>query len=465
MRRPLAANHLADVLAHHPRAPRYWIAFSGGLDSTVLAHLCRALAERDASFDFAAAHIHHGLHPAADAWVRHVHESAHALKLSLEVRHVDGRPKAGESPEAAARIARYTALTTLVNPGEVLLTAQHQDDQAESVLLQLFRGAGLAGLAAMPAWTSFGQGFLGRPLLDLPRSALEDYAVRNRLNWIDDPGNTDRRFDRNYLRHDILPRLRNRWPSLAETLSRSARHCAEADRLLTELGTELLARVRHPTRNTLQIEPLLALSPARQQLILRLWIRKVGLRPLPSVLIGRTLNEVAPARRDRNPEVTWHEGTIRRHRGELHLLRPRPPFDRRQSVVWARSDVLVLPNENGALTARLECGPGIAPQQWSNARIEVRYRRGGETLSLPRRQGTRTLKKLLQQSDLPPWLRERAPLIYINETLAAVADLCIAAPFAGDPGNANIRIDWQQPVFSATLPCIDDQDPLDETTA
>ncbi len=306
----------------------------------------------------------------------------------------------------------------------------------------------------MPAWTAFGPGFLCRPLLAVPRSRLLDYAIRHKLRWVDDPGNGDRRFDRNYLRHEILPRLQRRWPSLATTIARTACHCAEADTLLNELGAELLARVGHPERMTLRVKPLAALSVARQRLVLRTWIRNCGLRPPPSGLIERALQQMVAARRDRHPEVAWRDASIRRHRGELYLINPLPRFDPARTVAWTGGDAMGLPDDNGRLTARLESGPGIAPPIWGHSRIEVRYRRGGETLTLPRRQGTRTLKKLLQDSDIPPWARERLPLIYLDGRLAAVADRYVAAPFAGDPTGVNVRLHWTQPVFTVSGPAI-----------
>lgn len=442
------AERVAVLLAQQPLAPRYWIAYSGGLDSTVLVHICHGLSRTGVSLNFAVVHVHHGLHPAADRWATHAQDFCRTLQFPLTVRLVDARPARGESPEAAARRARYSVLQELMCADEALLTAQHQEDQAETLLLQLLRGAGLAGLAAMPAWTAFGPGFLCRPLLDVSRSSVRDYAIRHRLQWIDDSGNFDRRFDRNYLRHEVLPQMQSRWPSLAKTVARSARHCAEASALLDELGEELLQRVRHRERNTLRVDALSCLSSARQRLVLRLWFRNSGLQAVPSRLIERILVEVIPARRDRNPAVGWCDASIRRHREELYLLPHLPPFDRQKIISWVDGDTLLLPDGNGLLTARLQAGMGIAPHLWTGGCIEIRYRQGGETLSLLPRKGTRTLKKLLQESHLPPWIRERIPLIYINGRLAAIAGRWVAGPFAGNPDVTNIRIGWQLPNLS-----------------
>jgi tRNA(Ile)-lysidine synthase len=264
----------------------------------------------------AAAHIHHGLHADADRWTAFCAETCSALAVPLTIRQVDARPVAGASPEEAARTARYTALSDLLGPGDTLLTAQHQDDQAETLLLQLFRGAGPAGLAAMPERTPFGTGFLVRPLLDFRRQDLVDYAVKHRLNWVEDTSNADLRFDRNYLRRTILPLLEQRWPGLSRNLGRSARHCAEADGLLGELAQEMLAALRDPLRNTLSVERLRAHSPARQRLIVRAWLRDSGCATPSTALMARMLGEMLPAGADRQPVIRWNGVQIRRFHGE-----------------------------------------------------------------------------------------------------------------------------------------------------
>lgn len=449
---PLVVETIVSELARRPRAPRYWIAHSGGLDSTVLAHICHAIRSADDGYEFAAVHVHHGLHPDAKVWARHVEQQCQSLQLPLEIRHVDARPAPGQSLEASARDARYAAFAALLQPNEVLLTAQHQDDQAETLLIQLLRGAGPAGLASMPAWAPFGDGYLSRPFLEIPRRSLQDYALKNRLRWIDDPSNDDTRFGRNYLRREILPRLRHRWPSVAATLSRSARHCAEADALLRELAAELLSELRDPQRNTLQIERLRSLTAARQRLVLRHWFRTSGLRPPSTKLIVRILEELVNARDDRHPMIDCEAGTVRRYRGELHLLAPLPTFEHRPSITWPTGDgPLILPGA-GRIIARRTAGPGIDPRHWNTARVDVRFRQGGETITLGGRSGTRSMKKLLQQTDLPPWLRERLPLIYIDGRLAAIADYHVAAEFAGDPRRENVRIDWERPTFAVQGP-------------
>ena len=425
-----------------------WVAFSGGLDSAVLLHLCHALRTEHGSPDLAAAHVHHGLHVEADRWAGFCQASCDALDIPLTIRHVDARHAAGESPEAAAREARYTALRSLIRGGDALLTGHHQDDQAETVLLQLFRGAGPAGLAAMPEWAAFGPGYLGRPLCGWRREVLADYARRHRLRWIDDTSNTDSRFARNFLRTRILPRLEERWPGLAGSLARSARHCAEADALLGELASEWLDSVREPSSNALSVDALAAYALPRQRLILREWLRVSGCGRPPEKVIARVLDEVLGARPDRQPGVRWGRAQIRRFRGELHLLRPVTEFRPTAVIPWSGAAPLALAPDNGTLYAMARPGPGLDPAAWHRQSITVRYRRGGERLHIAGRDGTRELKKLLQEARIAPWLRDRVPLVYLDDRLAAVADLWVTAPFAGNPAAENFRLVWERPRLS-----------------
>lgn len=428
-------------LSRFPAAKRYWIAYSGGLDSHVLLHLCTMLRSEEKALDFIALHIHHGLLPEAEAWTAHCAEVCRALNVPLVVRKVEARPGPGESPEEAARNARYQAFKSQLGAEEALLTAQHQDDQAETVLLQLFRGAGLAGLAGMPERSILGKSILLRPLLTFARGAILEYAAANQLAWVEDPSNRDMRYDRNYLRHRILPLLKERWPGIGKALQRSARHCAEGQSLLNQLAADLCRAARHPSRQTLRIAQLQSFDKPAQRLVIREWIRAYGYRPPPAVVLERILDELIPARRDRSPKVAWQEGEVRRYRDEMYLLSPLIPFDEHRIIPWDGRMPLPLPGDNGALEARPSEGWGISAQWWQKERITVRFRRGGETCRLPGREGTQSLKNLYQEQAVPPWVRERMPLVYLGERLAAVGDLWVCEPFAEGHGRT-IRLRW-----------------------
>ena len=244
---------------------RYWLAYSGGLDSHALLHAMHGLRAQQRGIILCAVHVHHGLRPEADQWAAHCMSVCAALEIPCQVLHVQARPAAGESPEDAARCARYQALRDVIGAGDCLLTAHHQDDQAETLLLQLLRGAGVAGLAGMPACAAFGTGLLARPLLSHSRAELRAYAERHGLHWVEDGSNAETGYDRNYLRHEILPRLRARWPATAAVLTRSAGHCAAATDLLQILAAQDLANLRGPVQRTLKIDRLQLLDAARQE--------------------------------------------------------------------------------------------------------------------------------------------------------------------------------------------------------
>lgn len=444
---------LDRFLAACPAAPVHWVACSGGLDSTVLLHLAAGLpAPR--RYHLRAVHVHHGLHPDADRWTRHCESVCRDLGLPLTVLRVDARPAPGQSPEDAARQARYRALADLLGPGELLLLAQHQDDQAETLLLQLLRGAGVAGLAAMPALARLGPGHLARPLLRTTRAELADHARARGLTWVEDPSNAETDFDRNFLRRDVLPLLRRRWPALSATLSRTARHCAEADALLAGLGERLLADARAEEAGSLAVPALLGTTPAEQALMLRRWLARHGFRAPPARIVQAMREDLLGAAADRNPLVCWREGEVRRYRGRLYLTPPLPALATLQSLLpaeglnWpADAARLALPGGNGHLRLiRPGAGaPGIPEHLWQQATVRVGYRRGGEALRLPGRQGRHELRKLFQERGWPPWVRERVPLVYLEGRLAAVGDWLAAEFAASGAAGPVVRPCWEPP--------------------
>ena len=271
---------LLDQLAHLPPAQRYWVAYSGGCDSTVLLHALAALRDQ-LPVELHALHVNHNLHEAAPTWAAHCRAVCETLAIPLTEVNVDARAAKGESPEAAARAARYCIFTDVLKAGDGLLLAHHRDDQAETLLLQLLRGSGPRGLAAMPAHRPQGAGWLGRPLLSFSRQELCRYAEAEKLQWIDDPSNFDTDFDRNFLRQRVLPLLQERWPAAATTLGRAAEHQAEAAELLHQLAEEDWQLTAGPQADTLQIDSLLRLTPDRQRNVLRYWINSVNTLPLP----------------------------------------------------------------------------------------------------------------------------------------------------------------------------------------
>lgn len=435
---------LAVWLLAHGAPRRAWIGYSGGLDSHVLLHLCARLAQADGRFQFAALHVHHGLQTAADAWSEHCAAVCAGLGLPFRLMRVDGRPAAGQSPEEAARNARYRAFESLLEEGEALLAAQHADDQAETLLLQLLRGAGLAGLAAMPEAAPLGRGRLLRPLLGWRRQDLQQYAAVYGLRWVEDPSNQETAYDRNFIRHQVLPLLAGRWPGSVAALGRTARHCAEAQAQLQRLAEDLLplAREGDAAGASLSVACLRQWRAPEQRLVLRHWLKSLGFRAPASAVLQRILAEVLPAAEDRLPCVAWREGEVRRYRGRLYALPPLPPLDSAAVFAWDGRQALELPG-NGRLEAYEEQGPGIRPD-WRGGWWQVRYRQGGERCRLPNRTGSQALKKLFQAADnIPPWQRQRTPLLYIDGRLAAVGEWWVCEPFAGPREGRNIRLRWR----------------------
>lgn len=275
-------------------------------------------ARRLSASSLRAIHVHHGLHPNADKWSTHCSKLASTLGVALDVIKVRVPRLRGGSLEAAARDARYAALAAALRPGEVLLTAHHQDDQLETVLLQLLRGAGIAGLAAMPDVAPFGAGGrLVRPLLTRSRLDLEEWARAHDLAWLDDDTNTDERFDRNYLRHAVLPVIRERWPGAGAAVSRTSRHAAEARRLLDTLA---LADVERASIGTaLSVQRLRLLDTDRRRNALRYWISRAGFTVPDTRRLDELAGPLLNARPDANPEVRWNTTVVERHADVLSI--------------------------------------------------------------------------------------------------------------------------------------------------
>lgn len=442
----LNLDHLLATLHALPAARRYSVALSGGCDSTVLLHAMATLRPRLGGVSLASVHVDHGLHEDSAAWSQHCRAFAGELGVECTVLKVNAHPSPGQSREAAARTARYAALANWLQPRDVLLTAHHREDQAETLLLQLLRGAGAAGLAAMPVHTALGRGVLARPLLGVSREALRVYALHYDLLWIEDPSNFDTSFDRNYLRHDILPRLRTRWPGADVNLSRAAQHQQEVAALLDALARVDVQRAQGPQPHRLRVDRLLELDESRQRNALRGWLRARGL-PLPSTRVLRKVcTDVLHAAWDRVPRVAWQGVELRRYRNELFAMSPLAPVDAGTTLMWRPLEAaLALPHNLGELCAHPVRGRGLRYDSCGGP-LQVRFRQGGERCRPVGAVHTRELKTLFQERGIPPWERDRMPFIYIGGTLAAVADHWICAEYAADVDKPGLLIEWRRPL-------------------
>ncbi|MCW9088791.1 MAG: tRNA lysidine(34) synthetase TilS [Gammaproteobacteria bacterium] len=435
-------QHLLDTLKGLPAAPRYWVAFSGGLDSTVLLHLMAGL-HRELGAELYALHVDHGLSGNAEQWSAQCRVFAESLGVPLRVESVKVSDRKEKGLEAAARKARYRVFRQVLGDGEVLLCAHHRDDQVETLLLQLLRGGGVRGLAAMPPQRPLGRGVLVRPLLEMNRQSLRHYALEHELGWIDDPSNFDTSLERNYLRHTLLPQLTERRAGVREVLARSAGHFAESARLLDELAM-MDRKQADAGGNRLCAATLKGLSPARCRNLLRFHVRQLGLSVPAHKHLQRILDEVLPAAADAEPLVGWPGAEVRRYRDWLYFMLPLAPLtDKSLRLPWDGVSALVLPQGLGRLTP-LRCrGEGVDNALLVGRECEVRLRQGGERLRLPGRDGHHALKKLYQEAGVPPWERERRPLLYVDGALAQVAGLWTAAEYSVAAGKEGLRLQWQ----------------------
>lgn len=458
------------IRALAPDAGGYWLAFSGGLDSQVLLHLLVRARERLPG-PLGALHVNHNLQPAAADWAAQCRAAATLLQVEYRDLSVQVPVTAGASPEAAARQARYGALAEALPAGHALLTAHHQDDQAETLLLQLLRGAGPKGLAAMPPASGFAAGLLIRPLLDADREALRGYAERYALQWVEDPSNAELGYDRNFLRHAVMPLLRRRWPGCAAVLSRSARHQAETARLLNELGAMDLeaqhqdrpdlsvgsVRVLNGSAATavgaeavggahtarLSVSRLLQLSAARRANLLRHWLQRRH-APIPSTaVLARIDSDLLHAANDAQPEVRWGGACLRRYRDELFLL-PGSVTENAQALDWPAERPLKLPT--GILTPRHGPGQGVAERHLRGRRVRVAFRQGGERLRPVGRREQHSLKHLFQDAGVPPWERGQIPLLYLDDQLIAVAGYWVCEGFQALDGEPGVAFSWTRAI-------------------
>lgn len=423
---PIAA--FARHVERHPDTRGWLVAFSGGMDSRVLLHVAAERLGRGPRPRLRAIHVDHGLHPDSAGWARAARAAAESEGVALVTRTVRVERR-GQGMEAAAREARYAAFAEALGPGEQLLLAHHADDLAETFLLAALRGSGVDGLAAMPPARPFAAGVLGRPFLDCRRAALTSLACAAGLRWSEDPSNRDLASDRNFLRHEILPRLAERWPAATATLGRAAGHAAAASATLAALAEEDLARARGRSATVLDVATLAALPRERAGNAIRRWLREAGL-PAPRLAdLERVLGTLVHGS-GAGAIAVGGDGTLRRYRGELHLLlgRDRPrAFRHRWAAPYAP---LALP-EAAVVLSREGCAEqGIALP--ANGVLEVRSRRGGETIRLGDPPFGKSLKKLLQEAGVPPWRRQAIPLLFADGRLVAVWGIAVASEARAD---------------------------------
>ncbi|MBI6548958.1 tRNA lysidine(34) synthetase TilS [Xenorhabdus lircayensis] len=432
---------LAEQIGPHKKI---LVGFSGGLDSTVLLHLLvRLRAEYQQlgcdPIALRAIHIHHGLNPKADSWVEHCRQICVGWQVDYRIERVR-LDICQNGIEAAARDARYQSFQRELQPDEILITAQHLDDQAETFMLALKRGSGPAGLSSMPSCMPFAETTLIRPLLNASRAELEEYIQAQGLQWIEDDSNQDDRYDRNFLRLHVMPLLNQRWPHFPQAVSRSADLCGEQERLLDELLSDSLNSLT-TLEGAISIPPLGNCSEAKRNALLRRWLNQCGVKMPAREQLQRIWSEVALARQDAEPRFRLGQYDIRRYRQQLWLV---PQYQLLAGAIleWDIEQELVLPDGLGTLIRSEENGIKVrAPD--GNEQVTIRFGVQGN-VSIVGRQHSRHSKKLWQELGVAPWLRERTPLLYYDEKLIAALGFFVTKEGQSLEADTGFSVQWRK---------------------
>lgn len=443
---------LHALLAQYPSPRRFWVALSGGLDSVVLLD---ALAQLNLPAPLHALHVNHQISPNADDWQQHCACLCEKLGVAFYSEKVDVK-RDGHGLEDAARVARYKVFEHYVSADDVLLTGHHANDQAETLLLRLMRGTGPRGLAAMARRRAFGDAQMLRPLLDFTRAELQDYALSRNLTWVEDESNADIHYDRNFIRRDIMPLLLSRWPDFTRRWQQTAELCADNELLLNDLAAQdlALAHVRNERLGvSIDLSSLTRMSRARRHNLLRYWLITQNLSVPEQSHLQQFEQQLINGREDAEAEVRWGDVLLRRYRERLYLLSAttldvlrqaqRAPVNLR--LMHDKTPPCDLAGGMALMSVYSEqvTESGCLRADFSDA--QIRWRQGGERCRPALRAHSQTLKRLLQEYALEPWLRELVPLLFINDELAAVGDLWVCEDYAAGVGQAGYQLVWQFP--------------------
>lgn len=437
----LQPQQLLESLRPWLKAPCWWLGLSGGLDSTVLLHLLSLLSSQRAIPPLRVIHVNHQLSEFSADWMQHCEDLCVQHDIEFVSRQVQVEQR-GDGPEAAAREARYNIFEELVGAGELLLLAHHADDQVETFFLRLLRGAGTHGLSAMPQHRPLGGGQLLRPLLHVGRAELESYAFEQQLRWVEDDSNSDLALDRNYLRREVLPLLEQRWPAYRNSVMQSVEAVSEAEAALAEQEIPVLkeASGQHFGEPTLDLEYFRGCTAQRLCRLLRFWLRSLGLEPPGRAQLEEFVRQLQTAESEKAPELLCHSYHLCRYQDYVYVHAPLPPLDFFAEQELRPGEALELAPA-AVLEARRESGAGLklpAAGAW-----QVRYRQGGERCQPAGREHSQSLKKLLQDYQVPPWWRPRLPLIYAGEELVAVANLWVCEGYTAAADEESCVLDWQ----------------------
>ncbi|HUJ85487.1 MAG TPA: tRNA lysidine(34) synthetase TilS [Burkholderiales bacterium] len=425
-----AAQRLLGALALRDKTIA--VGFSGGADSTVLLHVLRTLAPAH-GYRLRAVHVHHGISPNADAWARFCRKLCRDWRVPLSTLRVDIGSQRGKGLEAAARDARRAALARV--RADVVALAHQLDDQAETVLLRLLRGAGVRGASAMPSLGRLGAKPLLRPLLEVPRAEVIRYAQAHGLQWVDDESNRDPVHARNFLRLRVAPLLEERYPRWRQALGRAAQHFSDADALLREFAG---ARPTH----RLRVAELSGRPAPAAGVLLREYLAAHGLRPPATRRLAEMLRQLTGAASAARVEFAHDGAVLRVYRGELRLERLARAPAAFGPVRWTGQRRIALPSLGGEMRFERVRGAGVALAKLRDRPVQLRLRRGGERLQPDSRRPRRTLKNLFQEAGLPPWQRDRVPLLFCGEDLVWVPGIGVDVRYRTAAGGAGLVPQW-----------------------
>nr|WP_229428142.1 tRNA lysidine(34) synthetase TilS [Massilia soli] len=435
------------------------IAYSGGLDSSALLHLAAAYA-REHEIALHAFHVHHGISDNADAWLAHCERTCAALGVQFAARRVT-LTKTKSGVEAAARKLRYAALGDMAREHGVrlMLTAHHLDDQAETVLLQLLRGSGTAGLSGMdsanaaPELLGNADLVMARPLLPVSRTELEAYVAANAVSYVEDESNTHPRYARNALRHQVMPALAQAFPGYQERFARSAAHNQSAQRLLNELAVQDLAQCLDG--DSIDVAKLRTMSQDRAYNMLRHWFHTRALRMPSTAWLAEMVTQLVEARHDAQLLVTHPDCQIRRHRDRLHitpkladLAGMRDPddegifFKAGHSFSWSGEAQMAFPDYGG--TVHFDDADEGFDAEWLRAqKLMIDFRKGGERLKPAHNRPTRGLKYHYQACNVPAWERGRLPIVFAGRELLFAAGIGMDCHHIQQGPGKRIKLRWQ----------------------
>jgi len=421
----------------HKKIKSMTVALSGGVDSVVLLHILHSLQKKN-RFTLNATHVHHGLSKHADKWVRFCEKLCRDLSVPLDVHYVKLPQKKSLGIEGEARQLRYEKL--LQSKSDLVVLAHHADDQAETFLLQLIRGAGVKGLSSMAHFDDARR--LWRPLLNQSRSDIESYAKKHKLKWIEDESNLNIDFDRNFIRSKVLPILKNRFNHIIKVISRSSSHLAEAQHLLDDLAKlDLKKHLKsNKYKHILQVKSLNKLSHSRAKNVLRYWL-EINNQLMPSKdLLDELLRQVLTAKKDAELKIELSEDyEIRRYQDEIYLVKKNQQTNKNYEIVWQGEPEILLP-DGSKLKFKKVKGRGISFTKIKDKKLIISNRKGGESFKPDSKRPTKKVKQLLQESDLPPWERESLPLIFVGNELASVPNFGVDIKFKTKPEEVGLGV-------------------------